>query len=55
LSDRRFLNALGLRQFLGERQRFPQQGFNPLAHLSGIIRHPLRYAEVFREKQAQYS
>ena len=36
----RFLDALGLRQFLGERQRFPQQGFNPLTRLAGIIRHP---------------
>ena len=36
----RFLDALGLRQSLGERQRFPQQGFNPLTRFSGIIRHP---------------
>lgn len=27
-----------------------QKGFNPLTRLAGIIRHPLRYAEVFREK-----
>jgi hypothetical protein len=37
IGRRRFLDALGLRQFLGERQRFPQQGFNPLTRLSWII------------------
>jgi hypothetical protein len=53
IGRRRFLNLLRMWQFMRERQRFPQQGFNPLTRLSGIIRHPLRYAELFREKQVQ--
>jgi hypothetical protein len=51
IGRRRFLDALGLRQFLGERQRFAQQIFNSLTRLLGIIRHPLRYAEILKEKQ----
>ena len=50
---RRFLDALGLRQFLGERQRFPQQAFNPLTRLSGILRHPCDMPG-FAEKSKRY-
>ena len=35
IGRRRFLNLLRLWQFLRERQRFPQQGFNPLTRLRG--------------------